>query len=865
MMLRPGVRVGPYEIVASIGAGGMGEVYRARDPRLHREVAIKILRLEAPDDELRFRIEREARLIAGIQHPNICAVYDIGDATGVPYLVMELLEGQTLAERLARGSIPLEQALRMAVQVAAAMDAAHRRGLVHRDLKPGNIMLTRAGVKLLDFGLARPALPHLHLQFTAGSAGVTTPMGSPLHTTVAGTLPYMAPEQIEGKPVDARADIFSFGAVLYEMVTGRRAFAGDSAGRIVASIMTEEPTRMSRFQPDTPPALEELVRTCLAKDKDERWQSAHDLSRTLTWLADGSGAVSHEEATTLLRKAMRARKRARWLTAAAATIVLTVAGVASWRARPATTHAPIVVVLPCRAVDGGTDKPFCDGIAETLAARLSSLSGGYDLQVVPSSMVRAQGVATAQQARSVFGATFALEGSVLRAGDTLRLNYFLVNPETNQQVDAVSLTAPAGNPFAMQDQVVEWATQVLELGIGDRERAALRARDTQVADAFRSYQEGRGRLAAHQTADDVDAAIALLTTAVERDPRYVQAHATLGQAYWQRYLLSRDPAWVDRARAACDRAAALDAAGADAQYCLGEIALGTGRHDQAIKAFRTAADREPTSDDAYLGLARAYEAAGDTASAERVYRQAIERRPRYWSGHWWLGNLLRQQARYPEALAAFERAVALNPGNANLHARLGGVYMYLGRYEEAQNAFRTANAIATTPAVLGNWGVTLYRQRDFDAAAAMLVRACALRESYQCTSNLARAYYFDGKRAEATRLLGRAIELAQRELEINPNNVDARLSLAEVYARMGRRAEALEHVARVDPGRDPHLMFFVALVHAQIGDRAAAFDWLRRAVAGNLPRAELRAWPELDPLRQDPQFRALVGTQRSGA
>jgi hypothetical protein len=294
MSLDPGTRLGPYEILSPLGAGGMGEVYRARDTRLDRVVAIKILPSHlAGDAELRQRFEREARAISSLNHPHICTLHDIGHQDGVDFLVMEYLEGETLAERLRRGPLPLEPLLRVAVGIAEALDRAHRLQVVHRDLKPVNVMLTKAGVKLLDFGLAKLGGPQPVRELSRLST-LATEDRSPLTAegTIVGTLQYMAPEQLEGKDVDARTDIFALGAVLYEMTTGRRAFEGENAASLIAAILTTDPSPISDTQPMTPPALDRLVRMCLAKDPDERWQSARDVARELLWIGEGGSRAA---------------------------------------------------------------------------------------------------------------------------------------------------------------------------------------------------------------------------------------------------------------------------------------------------------------------------------------------------------------------------------------------------------------------------------------------------------------------------------------------------------------------------------------------------------------------------------------------
>jgi eukaryotic-like serine/threonine-protein kinase len=313
MTLEPGTRLGPYEIVRPLGKGGMGEVYEAHDPRLQRTVAIKVLPAHVrADATLLSRFQREARALSSLNHPHVCAIYDVGCEGEIDFLVMERLEGETLQHRLERGALPLDEALEAAIEIAAALDAAHRRGIVHRDLKPGNVMLTKTGAKLLDFGLARrrPSGPPGLLSDAPTATTPDTAAG-----TLLGTLPYMAPEQVEGGQTDARTDVFAFGAVLHEMVTGRRAFDAKSQASLVAAILGKQPPPPSALQPLAPPALDRVVRTCLAKDPDERWQSAADLRREIAWIAEGGGATRPQPA---LRRGARSWRRLAGLLALAA-------------------------------------------------------------------------------------------------------------------------------------------------------------------------------------------------------------------------------------------------------------------------------------------------------------------------------------------------------------------------------------------------------------------------------------------------------------------------------------------------------------------------------------------------------------------
>jgi eukaryotic-like serine/threonine-protein kinase len=307
-VLTTGFRLGPYEIVSPLGAGGMGEVYRARDTRLDREVAVKVLAASlAASADFRQRFEREAKAISSLSHAHICALFDVGHQDGIDYLVMEMLEGETLAERLKRGALPAEQVQRLGVQIAEALDQAHRQGLVHRDLKPGNIMLTPAGAKLMDFGLAKPSLAAQGSDARTVTPTRTGPLTA--EGTLVGTFQYMAPEQVEGKEADARSDIFALGAVLYEMATGKRAFEGRSQISVMASILEKDPPPMSELQPMTPPALERLIRSCLAKDPANRFQSARDIALQLQWIGEAGSAAGAPAVVVARRKS---RERVSW-------------------------------------------------------------------------------------------------------------------------------------------------------------------------------------------------------------------------------------------------------------------------------------------------------------------------------------------------------------------------------------------------------------------------------------------------------------------------------------------------------------------------------------------------------------------------
>ena len=841
----------------------MGEVYRALDTRVARTVAIKVLPPDAAEQaDRRQRFEREARAVARLNHPHICALYDVGRQDGVEFIVMEYLDGETLAARLARGPLPLGEALRHATALAQALARAHREGIIHRDLKPSNVMLTEGGVKLLDFGLAKLR--------DRGDSGVRR---SPLDDqstgdalspegTLVGTIAYMSPEQLEGGAVDARTDIYALGLIVYEMITGQRAFAKGSQAGLIAAILTEDPPPMTLMQPRTPPAVERIVLTALAKDPIKRWQDAGDLARELSWVAAGSHTTTVDGPARTPAAGWRP-----WTLAAAAVIVAAIgtAGFA-WRIRNAGSairNPPSairsLVILPCRANGDATAQAYCDGLTDTLSARLTPLAALRGLQMTSTLEVRGRGVVDAARARREFGATLVLEGGILRAGAALRVNYVLVDATTLSQIDAFSATAASGDPFALQDRVATWATGVLAMQLNSGERQTLTAAGTRVPGALDLYLEGHGYALEYQKPGNVEAAIDRFTRAIALDARYALAQAGLGGALWLQYEASHDPALVARARAACTQARTLDPEAPAAHICLGTVAHGTGAFDEAIREFQRAVDRNPTSDEANLGLARAQSRSGADGAAEATYQRAIALRPQYWATHTWLGTFYREHARYADAVREFELATTLTPDNARPYLILGGLYGSLGRYEDAIAACRTSAELAPSRGAYANWGMTLFRMRRFDEAVAKLNEARRIGpDTYQVVGNHAHATYFAGRRGDAMALYATAAQLAEQSLAVNPADNDARVSLAGYYAKLGQRDRAVAQINALPKElADPHVLLFGAIAYVDLGDRPAAFDWLDRAARRGLAANELKEWVDLDSLRNDPRFAAL--------
>jgi tetratricopeptide (TPR) repeat protein len=854
--IEPGTRLGVYELIGPLGSGGMGEVYKARDTRLNRIVAIKVLAattLHRP--EARARFQREALAIAAINHPHICTLHDIGHENGVDFIVMEYVEGETLAWRLARGRIPVSEVVLYARDIARAVDAAHRRGVIHRDLKPANIMLTKTGAKLLDFGLAK--LRQVD-DTPAGQESPTKTADISHDGGVIGTLRYMAPEVLKGVEADARSDVFSFGAVLYEMLTGEPPFKGTGNARIVAAILTEEPRPILDLRPDVPPALEWITRTCLAKDPDERWQDAREVVRQLSLLEQGQ--ASPATPTPAGRRARPAPSRVPFWALAAVTAAVTVGAVTMlWRQNATapiasatnSPAAPHIVVLPCRPIGdvSAADRAQCDGLAATLTAMLGQLTTTHALQVTPAGEVHTRGITSVDDARRQLGATLALEGSLMRAGDDLRVTYALVDTSNRRQLDAVTLTAGVSDPFGVQDRLVRWATGALRLTVDAGARARADQRTTQSPDAYAFALQARGYLLDYQRPGAIDIAIGLFKRALDSDARYAAAHAGLGEAYWRKYEATKDPRLVEDARAACRQALTLEPNNLAAAYvCAGTIEIGTGQYEQAIALLERALQIEPANDDAYRLLARAQESAGHAEEALKTYTHAVELRPNYWATHVWLASFHRSRGRYGDAAREYERAVALTPDNAPVRGILAGMYMFLGRYDDALRECRQSIELAPSYIAYVTLGMTHYRMRRFDDAVAALEQARTLLEDFRTIGNLARAHYWAGRRDRARELFENAIRLGEREIGVNPRNDEIRVALADYYSRLGRRDEALKHLglARLD---NPHFLFVAAMIYGQLDDLTSARGWLDKALAAGLPPAEVSGWIDVDKLR----------------
>src|SRR5579864_7290844 len=735
MTLTRATRLGSYEILSPIGAGGMGEVYKARDHRLERDVAVKVLPQQfANDQDALTRFEREAKAVAALSHSNILSIHDVGEDHGVRFAVMELLEGETLRECLKREALSWRKASEIGVAIAEALSAAHAKGIIHRDIKPENIFLTSDGrVKVLDFGLAR--LNPLETTEETVPMGVARPEAKTVTGMVVGTMGYMSPEQLCGEPVDGRGDIFALGCVLYEMVSGKKAFGRRTTAESITAVLKEHPPELAGSGRQIPPDFDRVIAHCLEKKPEERFQSARDLTFALKTISTSSGVL---QAVSMSAMPAKARVRsAVWMVAGGAALLLVAVLLYLWSTRSTGIHSIAVLPFINTSADPNTEY-LSDGITESI---INSLARLPNLVVMSRSSVfhyKRPDIDPLAVGKEL-NVQAVLMGRVIHRGDQLSVSAELVDTRTNRQIWGEQYNRKLTDILAIQDEISQEISDKLRVRLTGEDKKRLVKHTTENTEAYRIYLQGRYQWN-KRTLEGMQSSIEFFQQAINKDPRYALAYAGLADAdaLLADYNVLPAREVMPRAKAAAMKALEIDDAIAEAHASLGwakltldwdwpgaetefkrslelnpnyatahewyaEYLTTTGRSDEDRASMKRAQELEPASLPISVAL-------GSTFYYTRQYDQAIEqcRRavlmdPQFKEGHVFLGRSLEQKGSYADALAELKQALQLSEGDSNELAALGQAYAQSGNRAEAKKILKELAERSTRTYVQPMW------------------------------------------------------------------------------------------------------------------------------------------------------------------
>jgi len=843
-----GTRLSHYEVLERLGSGGMGTVYRARDTRLDREVALKVLTGSAGHAEhVRERFTVEARAASKIDHPNVCAVYDIGEkADGNLFISMGLCRGETLESRLRKGPLSIEDAIVIARQVAGGLTAAHAEGVIHRDVKPSNIIIDDARrVKIVDFGIAKLA----DSQLTRDGASL-------------GTTAYMAPEQIRAEEVDARADIWGFGVMLFQMLSARRPFEAPYEQAQGYRILHEDPDPLEIDLREPFAVLAEIIEACLQKNPEQRPQSMASIAEALDRLARDVDH-KHPASFTAVRPGLLGglRKSQSGLMASmgiGAVLIFLVAGILIGGSPPLPLEK-YLVVLPLSTVgDVPDDQLLADGLTVTLSNKLAQLTSftNETFWVVPQTEVRSLGVDAPSSARRLLGATLAVEGNLIREATGIRLTMSLIDTGTLKTLRALDFSIPYDQMDRLQNEAASRVAGMMSIELRPDSRGALEAGRTQDPEAYDLYLRGLAYLERYELKENLEAAVDLFRRATALDQSFGAAFAAKGDASWRLYEHTKDELYVSLAVRYLEQALAIDPRLGEARVTLARVYSGTDRLDEARAEIEHAIALEPASVEALLVLARLHDRAGRIDEAEHTYREAIEMRPSYWAAYNQFGAFLNRRGRYEEALTQFNRVVLLTPDNVRGHSNLGATYFQLDRLEEAAASFETSLELEPTYVGYSNLASLYYFIEEMEKAAATYQSALEIEDGdYRLWLYLSSAFERLHQEDEAGRAHAEAIHRAKRQIQLNPGDQRTIVDLASMFStdEPDRARTLLDELSRQHI-EEVEVQFIIGEVYEALGEQQKAIEWICRSLKAGYSRSQLEMRRGLASVQDDPAF-----------
>jgi serine/threonine-protein kinase len=864
MPLEPGSRLGTFEVLSRLGAGGMGEVWRARDTRLQRDVAIKVLPdAFAQDPDRLARFTREAHVLASLNHPNIASIYSFEEVEGLRFLVLELVSGETLKQRIVRAPVPVNEAIRFALQIADALEAAHAKGVLHRDLKPANVNVTPEGkVKLLDFGLAKA--------FALGAASPDishspTVAQDPTHQgVVLGTASYMSPEQARSRALDGRSDLWAFGCVLYEMLAGKKAFDGESVSDILVAILDREPD-WAALPSATPAPLRDVLARLLQKDPASRPAS---VAETRPFLEAAAGSRTTAVFPSLSRSSSVARRGGGRAFVVAGAVLLAVAAAFLWlsmreRSGSALPASKLLAILPATDLTGRPDgRQLCDGVSISLGVKLQGVA---NLAIMPpSSPAMLKETDPAKWARDT-GANLLVQPAVRQLGETRKLSFSLSLAGSPVQIAAGEVTGSSAEHFRLEDELAQKLVAALNLqlapGAGTPAPASVPTGAPQT-----DYVVALGYLERYDDPASVGRAVELLTK-IPGGETSALVQAALGRAYLATYQNTHDIDFAKRAQASAESAQKLDPARFETILTLGRIKAASGRLDEAIVDFQRALERDPSSVEALLSLGDALADSGKPGDAEAAYRRAAAARASYWAPHNRLGALFYTRGDYARAIPEYEAAARLNPSTPRPLSNLAGAYLQVGKPDAAATAAQKSLELAPSASGWANLGAAhYYAGRYADAAAAFEKATAAAPKRSSLWLGLGDALRSSGGDAGRMRAAyEESLRLSGDELKVNPRDAAALRNRARGLRNLGEEAKAREAIlaARAAAPDDSSVLVEASRIAMLHQDRAAAFALVADAVRKGFSPALIRADPEFGSVKSDPLFEKALATPRA--